>query len=325
MRTRFVTDAGAVLVVTGQDSTADLVIEQLLSCPNPVMRLDFADFPDKLTMTAQYTAEGVSGILETPSRCVDLREVQAVYYRRPSWPKFDGLPGQDAEFASDQFRFGVAGTIAALPGCRQVNHPRLQMAAEYKPSQFRAAREVGFAVPPTIVTNRLDDARAFFDAHGVVVYKSMWPTKHQVGGELQTVWVRAVGPNELDESIRGTAHLFQARVDKSADVRVTVVGNEVFCVRIDSPLTDWRERYEAIERYSVIDPPTGLDMMLRAYLDRFGLHYGCFDFGIDALDGTWWFYECNPAGEWGWIAHETGLPIASAFAEILIQTERRVA
>jgi glutathione synthase/RimK-type ligase-like ATP-grasp enzyme len=199
------------------------------------------------------------------------------------------------------------------------------MAAEYKPAQLRAAGEVGFAVPPTIVTNRLDDARTFFEAHGVVVYKPMWPTKYQVGGELQTVWVRAVRLDELDESVRGTAHLFQARVDKSADVRVTVVGDDVFCVRIDSPLTDWRERYDAIERYSVIEPPAGLDTMLRTYLDRFGLYYGCFDFGVDALDGTWWFYECNPAGEWGWIAHETGLPIAAAFADILSYTERHAA
>jgi ATP-grasp ribosomal peptide maturase len=321
-----VTDApGAVLVVTGRDSTADLVIEQLLKRDVTVARLDFVDFPDQLSVTARYDADNFSGVLETPSREIDLRSVTAVYYRRPNWPTFEGLPKQDARFAKDQFRFGIAGAIAALPGCLQVNHPRLQAAAEYKPAQLRVAGEMGFAVPPTIVTNRLDDARAFIASHGVVVYKPLWPTEYQAEGGLQTIWVRAVDPGDLDESLRGTAHLFQARVDKTADVRVTVVGDQIFCVRIDSPLTDWRERYDLIERYTVIEPPSGLDTLLRTYLDRFGLYYGCFDFGIDALDETWWFYECNPAGEWGWLAHETPLPIAEAFADTLMKREGRTA
>jgi hypothetical protein len=38
--------------------------------------------------------------------------------------------------------------------------------------------------------------------------------------------------------VRITPHLFQARIDKVADVRVTIVGRQVFAVRIDSDLLD---------------------------------------------------------------------------------------
>jgi ATP-grasp ribosomal peptide maturase len=307
----------AVLVVTGEDTTADLVIEELNERTVPVVRFDLADFPHSVAATARYGGRAFAGALRTDSRQADLSAVRAVYYRRPTSPEFVGLSPQEARFSKDQARFGLSGVLAALPDCRQVNHPRLQMAAEYKPAQLAAAVELGFEVPATIVTNRHEDARLFVEEQGIAVYKPLWSTDFEENGEARTIWVRAVAADELDESVSATAHLFQARVDKAADVRVTVVGDKVFCVRIESSLTDWRENYELVDGYSVIDPPAGLCELLARYLRRFGLAYGCFDFGIDALDGTWWWYECNPAGEWGWIEAETGLPIARAFADLL--------
>jgi hypothetical protein len=44
--------------------------------------------------------------------------------------------------------------------------------------------------------------------------------------------------------------------------------------------------------------------------------YGAFDFSIDR-DGGWWFLECNPNGQWGFITEATGIPIASAIADLL--------
>ena len=34
-------------------------------------------------------------------------------------------------------------------------------------------------------------------------------------------------------------------------------------------------------------------------------------------DGPWWFLEVNPNGQWLWIEHATGLPIAAAVAAAL--------
>jgi hypothetical protein len=80
---------------------------------------------------------------------------------------------------------------------------------------------------------------------------------------------------------------------------------------------DWRRRYETL-RYEVIDTPVGVRTSVRAYLHAFGLNFGAFDFSV-APDGSWWFLECNPAGQWGWIAEETGLPIADAIADELVR------
>jgi hypothetical protein len=36
---------------------------------------------------------------------------------------------------------------------------------------------------------------------------------------------------------------------------------------------------------------------------RARLHYGRFDFIVD--DDAWWFLECNPNGQYGWLDDET--------------------
>jgi hypothetical protein len=81
---------------------------------------------------------------------------------------------------------------------------------------------------------------------------------------------------------------------------------------------DWRSRYSDLS-YRVCSTPEPVRLSVLAYLRRFGLTFGAFDFSVTP-DGRWWFLECNPAGRWGWIAEETGLPIADAIADELVST-----
>jgi hypothetical protein len=96
---------------------------------------------------------------------------------------------------------------------------------------------------------------------------------------------------------------------------VTVIGDRIFCVRIDSGPLDWRTDYSRLA-YSVVQPPGGIAEALRRYLDRFGLVFGAFDFTV-GRDGAWWFFECNPSGQWAWLEPETGLPLVAAMADLL--------
>lgn len=62
--------------------------------------------------------------------------------------------------------------------------------------------------------------------------------------------------------------------------------------------------------------PTGVEKALTAHLEHFGLASGSFDLCI-TRDGDLHWLELNPNGQWGWLEDETGLPIASAFADLL--------
>ncbi|MFF4815267.1 ATP-grasp ribosomal peptide maturase [Kitasatospora sp. NPDC001309] len=311
------TNPGPVLVVTNlDDPTTDLVIDELHDRGTaPVVRFDSGDFPTTLSFAATITPHGITGTLTTPTRTADLSNVRSLYYRRPSGFTFPHLSEQDTRFATTQARYGLGGVLASLPGCLYVNHPHRIGDAEFKPSGLAVAADCGFRLPPTLITTEPDAARAFVRQHGPVIYKPLSTPLYRVDGVSCTVRVADVLPEDIDDSVAGTAHLFQQRVEKVADVRVTVIGDRVFYVRIDSDLLDWRTDYDRLA-YSVVKPPEGLETQLYAYLSRFGLVFGAFDFAIDH-DGQWWFLECNPSGQWAWLEHETGLPMIAAMADLL--------
>ncbi|MGW7128864.1 ATP-grasp ribosomal peptide maturase [Streptomyces bobili] len=309
-------DPRPVLVVTSlHDPTADVVVRELHDRDVPVVRLDSGDFPASLSVEAEITRHGVRGRLSTPSRTADLAGIRSLYYRRPTGFVFPHLTEQDARFAVTQARYGLGGVLASLPGCLYVNHPHRIGDAEFKPSGLAAAVEAGFRVPPTLITSSPGAAKAFVKQHGPVIYKPLHNPVYRVDGVSSVVEVAEVSAEDIDESVAGTAHLFQQRVPKTADVRVTVIGSHVFCVRIDSDLLDWRTNYNRLT-YTPVESPPGIEQAIHHYLNRFGLVFGAFDFCVTE-DGQWWFLECNPSGQWYWLEPETGLPMCAALADLL--------
>jgi ATP-grasp ribosomal peptide maturase len=308
-----------VLVVTRlDDPTADVVIGELNRRRVPVVRLDPGDFPAAVTLDVGVGQAGLGGQLRTTSRVLNLAAVRSVYWRRPS--PYRGAADDDrqvAHWAAEQARYGLDGVLAALPGVHFVNHPWRNRDAEHKPAQLAVAAHSGLAVPVTLITNDPARAKEFAREHGPVVYKPLRGTDF-VGqdGRARTVWVEEVTPGGIGPGVARTAHLFQRKVDKAADVRLTVVGPEVFAVRIDgAPRLDWRRDYDSLS-YRWITAPPDVVSGARAFLDAFGLVFGAFDFGL-GHDGRWWLYECNPNGQWAWFPKAMTARIAVAIADQL--------
>ncbi|MFI0220173.1 ATP-grasp ribosomal peptide maturase [Streptomyces lydicus] len=313
--------AGPVAVVTEVDDiTSDMVITELNERGVPVVRFDPSDIGDGLLFSARFGACPASpaGHIRTPSRTTNLEGVRSVYWRRPTWPHFEDLDEPDARFAAAQVRHGLGGTLYALPNCQYVNHPLRNHSAEHKPLQLAVAQQLGFTDPPTLVSNDVESVRAFIAEHDQVIYKALrWTPYRRRDGVGLTTWTEPVVASEVDDSVSVVPHLFQALVDKVADLRIVVVGEKVFAIRIDSDLLDWRTDYDALT-YKAVTLPTEVERALIAYLGHFGLASGSFDLCIGRDDRLHWL-ELNPNGQWGWLEDETGLPIAAAFADLLEQ------
>ncbi|GGW52309.1 ATP-grasp ribosomal peptide maturase [Streptomyces griseoloalbus] len=311
-------ERNTVLVATeANDTTADMVITHLNRLGVRVARFNPADIGASLTVSARFgTCPALeAGQLRTSSRTVRLDRIRSVYWRRPVWPAFDSLPGVDAQHAAAQVRYGLGGILYSLRTCVWVNHPLRNAAADYKPAQLALARHMGLTVPPTLVTNDPQEARRFIREHKQVIHKTLRWTPYERDGLSLTSWAEPVDAEDLDDTVRVVPHLFQARVDKAADLRVLVVGRRVFAVRIDSDLLDWRKDYGALT-YSVVDLPDRLENALLAYLDHLGLVSGSFDLALDR-DGEPHWLELNPNGQWGWLEEKTGLEMSAAFADLL--------
>lgn len=306
-----------VLVATeSEDATADLVIAELNRRRVPVLRLDPGrDFPAEVVLSVRTGPEGWGGCLTAGDRTADLANVRALYHRRPSAysPQRDE---QAARFVAQENRRGLGGVLGALPECFYLSHPQAIARAEYKPAQLSAAIREGLKVPATLVTNDPAEAKAFA-AGQPTVYKPLHAGTYSVDGQPAGIWAAPVEPGEIDDRVSLCAHLFQARVRKTSDVRAVVIGDQVFCARITAPrgVLDWRSAYRDLT-YEPIACPDEVRGALLRFLAGFQLSFGAFDFALTAED-EWWFLECNPNGQWAWLEHAAKLPLTVAIADLL--------
>ncbi|MFH8555484.1 ATP-grasp ribosomal peptide maturase [Streptomyces celluloflavus] len=312
-------DSRSVLVLTNAyDVTADVVLRLLAERRVPVVRLDpGTDLHTGASLTATYRTGDQRGTLRTASREIDTRRIRSVWVRRPS--PYEGPPelsGQDRRFAAEQALWGAGGILASLPGAHYVNHPWSNRAAEFKPAQLSTALRCGFLVPSTVITDDPQEARTFAARQpGGVVYKPVWNTPYRVDDQPHSVWVREVRAAEITDAVSVCPHMFQAKVDKAFDARVTAVGGRLFGVRIDSPDLDWRHRQDLMTCIP-IEVPASVARAVATYLAELRLNYGAFDFAVTAA-GAWYFLECNPNGQWAWQPAQTTAAIAQALTDRL--------
>ena len=302
-----------------EDETAKMVVRHLGSHPVRVVSMDTADFPMDMEF-AGFPGSSRLGTLRTDTETVELDDVVGVLYRRPT--QFQMPPGMLDEhrvFARVEARHGFGGVLTCLDA-RWVNHPSAIGHGNFNPHQLHVAAAVGLIVPRTLITNSPERAQKFAsEIGGPIVYKAFEPPKLP---DEKVIYTTPVDPNELDDpAIHLTAHLFQEQIPKEFDARVTMIGDKCFGVAIHpgSPAArvDFRADYDAVS-YAPLTLPVDLPRQLRAYLDRFGLAFGAFDFAV-AADGAFHFLECNPNGQWAWIEDETELPMAEAFADYLAE------
>jgi ATP-grasp ribosomal peptide maturase len=305
-----------VLVLTqAYDVTADYVVAELNARGVPVFRCDPGQFPDELSLVARL-GDGWRGTLRLPARQVDLIDLGCAYYRRPTMFELpEHLTGEERRWAIREARMGLGGVLAAHPWW--LNHPHDIARAEYKPSQLWIAETVGLPVPPTLITNDPVAAKEFVHEHNGAIVKPLGSGIITEAGAPKLIYTNRVTVEEIDHTVAGTAHLFQQAVEKAYEVRLTVVDDAYFAVRIDgeseAARLDWRTDYANLA-YQVVKVPDGVRHRVRRLLQRLRLRFGALDF-IVTPHNEWTFLEINPNGQWAWLQDATGLPIAAAIAD----------
>jgi ATP-grasp ribosomal peptide maturase len=313
---------GTILVLTGRDDlTADAVVGELARRDAEVVRYDTADFPTASRLAVSLTGGGWAGPL-VGSRTVALESVTSVWWRRPNEFRTPvEWPGAARALAVSEARSGLLGVLGSLP-VRWVNHPAADAAANYKPKQLAVAARAGLDVPRSVITNDPEHAREFIGADHVV-YKGLGGGVLGPEGNRRFLPVTLVSADEIDDGVTGTAHLFQERVPKAYEVRLTVIGERMFpvAIRADSEAArlDWRTDYRSL-RYERVALPTDVERGVRRLMSELGLYFGAFDFAVTP-GGRWVFFEVNPNGQWHWIAVKAGVPLVEAMADAL-QGER---
>jgi hypothetical protein len=228
----------------------------------------------------------------------------------------------DRVFAQQEAVAAIGGAWRVL-GDRCVSPPDAMQSARWKVAQLARAARVGLAVPVSLVTNDPATAAAFAAA-GPTIAKAAAEVRVETAKETLIGQTFALDESFDSEGVRPTPVLLQRRIEKVADLRVTAVGRALFAVRIVTPAgapLDFRLSEPRDCRYEVVDLPETVSGALLLYLDSFGLRFGAFDLAEDP-DGTLWFLECNPAGQWGWLEPLTGLDMTTRIVELLLDPSR---
>ncbi len=197
-----------------------------------------------------------------------------------------------------------------------VNPPALDASASHKPYQLALAQRLGLDIPQTMMTSDPDAAHEFWRAcDGDVIYKQFMA--------LPDAWseTRRLGEAETqlaDDAIRLAPVIFQRRVAAVADLRVTIIGDEIFAAAVDvrELAYDVDVRLNLNAKHTAHDLPDDVAAMLRALMQRLGLVYGAIDLRLTE-DGRYVFLEINPAGQFLYVEQQTGQPIAAALAACL--------
>jgi glutathione synthase/RimK-type ligase-like ATP-grasp enzyme len=319
-----------LIITSKRDNHVDPVAGHLDATGVPWVRLNTEDFATNVSLSISPADNAAVLTIRDSGKIVDLREVRAVWFRKPEPASVShfALQGEALDYVEAELNEVLFGLYALLRDATWINNPFTTRIAHRKLLQLKVANDVGFATPRTLVTNDPQAAVAFGEALGTdLAIKSLGAIsvmeRSEKGIRQYGIFTRRISLADLQRVENKILHmptLLQEFVEKQYELRITCVGRQIFACRIESrgrdlPADDYRFDTENVEHTAYECPE--LHPPLRAYMEAFALNFGCFDVLI-AKNGQAYFLECNPNGQWLWVEKMTGLPISRAIAEELL-------
>ncbi len=321
-----------ILIVTNrQDQTADFLILELKKRNAEFIRFNTEDFPQRITVTWELNELGVDGYFSFRNRRVRFREISSVWYRRPVTP----VPSSSTE--EEINNFVIVESLSTLEGlwktldCFWVSYPDNIRIAENKLFQLKQALLVGFQIPQTIVTNDPAASIAFYDKHlRDIVYKPLRKSRLNNGENQTIIFTNPIdkeAANQLNR-VKFAPSLFQKYIHKWIELRVTVIGEKVFAISLDSQknpkaIHDWRKAInDGIEQKPYLLPHE-ISNKCKNLVKNLGLEFGALDL-IITPEEQYVFLEINPNGQWAWIQQLCPeIPMRETLADVLIYGKKQ--
>lgn len=329
-----------VIVTRTVDPHVDDVILEIERLGHEPVRLNTDEIPTDTQISLQCggedaMAEATIDIL-TSGRTLRSHAVRSVWWRRPSaFNLADGLSRRESEFAHGEIDHALNSLWASLE-CYWVSRPDAIRQASWKWEQLVRARRLGFDIPRTVITSSPVIAKEFFVACGrTMIFKVMtdpylsaetvarkYPEEDIEPYEAPTTLLTEEDIDMLD-SVQTAPCLFQERIDKKAELRITVIGNELFPALIHSQMNeetslDWRQADIDVP-FEVAQLPPLLAERCMKFVKSYGLNFSALDLVITP-DDRYVFLENNPNGQFIFI--ESKLPelrMTQAMAQCLLE------
>ncbi len=313
-----------IVLSTSDNFHANLVQGSLEKRGIDVVRVDF----DKIPISRCLFSNRKGDSIVVCGRDIYPADVSGVFTHHPRIliNSLSGSDSLDATLHRSSWLNFLNWMEDFIPSVRWVNSLHRIFSTSSVFDQLDLAERNGFITPKTCFSNDVSEVRKFFGDVDSVILKT---------GPLQGIFMpgrrilaNVVSLSSIDPEILSTSPcLFQEYVEKSFELRIHVVDDEVFVCKIDSQASNSKKTRVDWRNYSLSDTPHfpfSLDSLtankVRGLASLFGLRMCIFDF-IVTKDQKLVFLECNSQGYWSWIEDLTGLKITNAVVNSLIKTK----
>lgn len=295
-----------ILIITcSYDKTIDYIIEK------NKYRANFFRFNVDLFADYGITISNSYWEISYRNNTINSNTTLSIYYRKPTFP-------DTSDFAPEYRRIINSDILAIIDGLANsfsgvvLTKPYLLRQAENKIFQLIYAKSHSILMPKSFIGNN-DHWKCINDQR---IIKPISVGKIETSSGIAIIQTNLMHENDSYDSPELTPVYIQEYIKKSFEVRITVVDDDFFAVKIVSDnMIDWRAGNN--NQYEIIDIPIEIKKCIKMMMKDFQLRFGAIDYIVD-VDGKWYFLEINPNGQWQWLECILGLSISDSIMNMLL-------
>lgn len=269
-------------------------------------KVDYVDSSKFLTNAQSWIEIGHTPRLQL--RHTELKDHCRVWFRKGTIIKPVDATPEDAAFVSSEWYDFERGFLSLLEDdtrCTWVNKLSSLKASENKIMQLVEGARVGLKIPKTIMTANYDVARSFMESCSEAVIKPFAPHLwiSEKTGTRNFIFARKISIDNFlgysQRSIVQSPMFYQECIDKVADIRVAVIGDTIFSVKMVYDHSKGIDHREYQNDSDFIYEPYEIDKItetfLRALMKKFDVRVVSADFVL-GKDDKLYFIDLNPSG-----------------------------
>jgi glutathione synthase/RimK-type ligase-like ATP-grasp enzyme len=319
------------IVIFGAESFPSIrkVVSYIEEMDEKTIVIDFDKKPSE-TIAIDFNNNHISQEMLNPS------DVTVAWsYEKFSTPEFGDTQEWAREYVTTYGWRGFYKNYTSLLSCPIINSESSKLVCSSKLRQLKIASQIGFKVPPSLLSSNIDAICQWSREQGGAITKSIYARHYPLIGKSKKQ--QYFFTTKLDEDLmKANAGLIedfpifcQKELKKKFEYRLVLVKDEVFSFRIDPSqhslmATDHRMGLEYFD-YEPYEIKDSIKEKVVCFAKQIGLFMGCFDI-IQTNDDEYYFLEVNPDGIWDrnddQIEHAISKKIATELVKLAIDSSR---